>query len=75
MKNKLLCQMIADATNRPVIAGPVEATAIGNLLVQLAARDGKADLRAMRAIVRDSFEPARYEPRDAARWNDRLGRP
>ena len=29
----------------------------------------------VRAIVRDSFEPARYEPRDAARWNDRLGRP
>ncbi|MFM8827638.1 MAG: FGGY-family carbohydrate kinase, partial [Actinomycetota bacterium] len=74
VKNRLLCQMIADATARPVIAGPVEATAIGNLLVQLAARDGRADLRAMRAIVRDSFELATYEPRDAARWNDRLGK-
>jgi rhamnulokinase len=67
--------MIADATGRTVIAGPVEATAIGNLLVQLLGRDGSVDLRQVRAIVRDSFEPARYEPRDAARWNDRLGRP
>jgi rhamnulokinase len=73
VKNRLLCQMIADATNRPVVAGPVEATAIGNLLVQLAGREGGVDLRAVRAIVRDSFEPERYEPRDAARWNDRLG--
>ncbi len=74
VKNRLLCQMIADATARPVIAGPVEATAIGNLLVQLAARDGRADLRAMRAIVRDSFELTTYEPRDAERWNDRLSK-
>jgi rhamnulokinase len=73
VKNRLLCQMIADATARPVVAGPVEATAIGNLLVQLAGREGSVDLRTVRAIVRDSFEPERYEPRDAARWNDRLG--
>jgi rhamnulokinase len=65
--------MIADATARPVVAGPVEATAIGNLLVQLAGRAGPVDLRAVRAIVRDSFEPERYEPRDSGRWNDRLG--
>ena len=73
VKNSLLCQMIADATGRPVVAGPVEATAIGNLLVQLLARDGKVDLRAIRRVVRDTFEPVRYEPKDAARWNDRLG--
>ena len=72
VKNRLLCQMIADATGRPVVAGPVEATAIGNLLVQLAGREGPVDLRAVRAIVRDSFEPEHYEPRDAARWNERL---
>ncbi len=74
VQNRLLCQMIADATDRPVIAGPVEATAIGNLLVQMAGAEGPVDLRAVRAIVRDSFVPERYEPRDAARWNDRLGR-
>ena len=73
VKNTLLCQMIADATARPVVAGPVEATAIGNLLVQLAGRGGTADLRALRTIVRDSVEPAYYEPKEAARWNDRLG--
>jgi rhamnulokinase len=72
VKNRLLCQMIADSTGRPVVAGPVEATAIGNLLVQLAGRDGAVDLRALRTIVRESFEPDQYEPRDAARWNERL---
>jgi len=55
-----------------VLAGPVEATAIGNLLVQLLARDGAVDLRAVRSVVRDSFEITRFEPRDAARWNQRL---
>jgi rhamnulokinase len=73
VKNTLLCQMVADATNRPVVAGPVEATAIGNLLVQLIARDGVVDLRAVRSVVRDSFELAYYQPRDAARWDARLG--
>jgi len=73
VQNRLLCQMIADATGRPVIAGPVEATAIGNLLVQLLSTVGTVDLRGLRAVVRDSFEPATYEPRDAARWNDRNG--
>jgi rhamnulokinase len=73
VQNRLLCQMIADATDRPVVAGPVEATAIGNLLVQLAGREGPLDLRSIRRIVRESFEPVRYEPRDAARWRARLG--
>jgi rhamnulokinase len=72
VQNGLLCQMIADATGRPVVAGPVEATAVGNLLVQLVARGGRVDLREVRQIVRDSFELAHYEPRDAARWNARL---
>ena len=73
VQNRLLCQMIADATNRPVVAGPVEATAIGNLLVQHVARDGRVDLRTVRSVVCDSFELAHYEPRDAARWEARLG--
>jgi rhamnulokinase len=73
VQNRLLCQMIADATDRPVVAGPVEATAVGNLLVQLLAGDGDLDLRALRQVVRDTFEPACYEPRDAARWHERLG--
>jgi len=72
VQNKLLCQMIADAANRPVVAGPVEATAIGNLLVQLMARDGRVDLRSVREVVRDSFDPVTYEPQAAATWDDRL---
>jgi rhamnulokinase len=73
VKNALLCQMVADATNRPVVAGPVEATAIGNVLVQLLATNGTVDLRAIRQVVRDTFEPVHYEPKDAKRWDDRLG--
>jgi rhamnulokinase len=72
VQNRLLCQMIADATSRQVVAGPVEATAIGNLLVQVLAQDGAVDLRALRRVVRDSFEPVTYEPRDTARWDARL---
>jgi rhamnulokinase len=72
VKNRLLCQWIADATDREVLAGPVEATAIGNVLVQLLATDGIVDLRAVRAVVRDSFEIERYQPRHARAWNDRL---
>ena len=74
VKNAMLCQMIADAANRPVVAGPIEATAIGNLLVQLVARGGGVDLRTVRAVVRDSFELARYEPRDPGSWDARLRR-
>ncbi|MFM7249667.1 MAG: rhamnulokinase family protein [Planctomycetaceae bacterium] len=73
VKNRLLCQLIADAADRPVLAGPVEATAVGNLLVQLLARGGAVDLRAVRAVVRDTFEITSYQPRDAARWRRRTG--
>ncbi|MFM8290879.1 MAG: rhamnulokinase family protein [Planctomycetia bacterium] len=73
VKNRLLCQMIADATGRPVAAGPVEATAIGNLLVQLVADRGVVDLRQIREIVRQSFEPEAFQPRAAAAWDARLG--
>ena len=72
VKNGMLCQWIADACQRPVIAGPVEATAIGNLLVQQLASGGTVDLRSVREVVRNSFEITRYEPKDHARWNARL---
>jgi len=72
VRNVLLCQMIADATDRPVVAGPVEATAIGNLLVQALSREGRVDLQDVRAIVRESFQPAHYQPREADRWRERL---
>jgi rhamnulokinase len=74
VRNRLLCQMIADATGRPVVAGPVEATAIGNLLVQLAAREENIDLPAMREIVRRSFATESFAPRAPAAWDARVAR-
>lgn len=68
-RNPLLCQMTADATGRPVLAGPVEATALGNGLVQLIARGEIANLAGARAIVRRSLPPARYDPVDTAQWD------
>jgi rhamnulokinase len=63
-RNELLCRLTADACGRPVLAGPVEATALGNVLVQ-ARTAGMVDggLPAMRAVLRETQEIRRYEPR------------
>jgi rhamnulokinase len=68
-QNELLNQMTADACNRTVIAGPVEATAIGNVLVQAMATGDVKSLADARAIVLNSFEVKRYEPDQTADWN------
>ncbi|MBF0815126.1 rhamnulokinase [Microbacterium paludicola] len=61
--NTLLCQRLADRAGLPVLAGPVEATAIGNLLVQArTAGFVSGDLEALRAVVAGAFEPLRYVP-------------
>jgi len=63
-QNELLCQLTANATGLPVLAGPVEATAIGNVLVQARAQGFVAgDLEALRALVLRAFPPRRFEPR------------
>ncbi|MEX5301949.1 rhamnulokinase [Kocuria sabuli] len=63
-QNALLCQLTADRTGRPVLAGPVEATAVGNVLVQArAAGLVTGSLEALRSIVAATFEPVRYQPR------------
>ncbi|MHC5034800.1 MAG: rhamnulokinase, partial [Planctomycetota bacterium] len=67
-KNGLLCRMTADAAARPVIAGPSEATAIGNLLVQAKAAGRIGSLTELRQIVRSNVEPLRYEPLGADTW-------
>jgi rhamnulokinase len=69
-QNKLLNQFAADATGRTVVAGPVEATAIGNVLVQAIALGHLANLAEARALVRRSFEVETYEPRDTAAWDE-----
>ena len=64
-QNALLCQLTADRTGRPVLAGPVEATAVGNVLVQARAQGllaGDTSLEGLRAIVAKTFAPVRYEP-------------
>jgi sugar (pentulose or hexulose) kinase len=68
--NELLCQLTADACGLPVLAGPVEATALGNILVQArTAGVVSGGLDAMRALLRDTAKIVRYEPGgDPAAW-------
>jgi rhamnulokinase len=73
-KNRLLNQFAANATGRQVVTGPVEATAIGNILVQAIALGELASLAEARAVVRRSFDVAVYEPQDAAGWDEAYGR-
>ncbi|MFC5929947.1 rhamnulokinase [Cryobacterium melibiosiphilum] len=62
-QNELLCQLTANQTGLPVLAGPVEATAIGNVLVQARAQGlVTGDLEALRALVARAYPPRRYEP-------------
>jgi rhamnulokinase len=67
-RNRQLCQWTADATGRPVVAGPVEATAAGNVMVQAVAAGILDDLAAGRSVIRKSFDVETYEPRDTERW-------
>jgi rhamnulokinase len=63
-QNDLLCQLTADRSGLPVLAGPVEATAIGNVLVQARAQGFvTGSLEALRALVALAFSPRRYQPR------------
>ena len=73
-KNALLCQFTADACGRPVHAGPVEATAIGNILMQAIGRKKLGSIADPRAVVARSFPVTVYEPRDTAAWTDAAGR-
>ena len=66
-----LCQLCADACERPVYAGPVEATAIGNIAVQAISSGEIKDLSEAREVISNSFEIDHYEPKgDKAMWDD-----
>jgi rhamnulokinase len=69
-QSKILNQFAADACQRPVVAGPVEATALGNLLTQVRASGELGSLAEMREVVRKSSVVENYEPNDAAIWNE-----
>ncbi|MGI8907977.1 MAG: rhamnulokinase [Candidatus Sumerlaeaceae bacterium] len=73
-QNTLLCQMTADACGISVLAGPAEATAIGNIAVQAIATGAVDSLAAARQLIAKSFSLTRYEPVADSRW-DRLGEP
>jgi rhamnulokinase len=77
-RNALLCQLTADACGLPVVAGPVEATALGNILVQARADGGPATLAEMRALIADTQVLRRYQPRgESTAWDRaaaRIGR-
>ena len=73
-QNELLSQYAADACGVEVVAGPVEATALGNVLVQAIAMDYVGDGVEAREIVRRSFEPKRYEPRTGGGWDEAANR-
>ncbi|XKK61859.1 rhamnulokinase [Streptomyces sp. ARC32] len=68
-RNALLCQLTADACGLPVVAGPAEAAALGNVLVQARAHGLVGDLAGMRRLLARTQSLTRYEPRgDPARW-------
>jgi rhamnulokinase len=73
-KNTLLCQFTADACGRPVYAGPVEATAIGNILMQALGRGQLGSIANLRAVVAGSFPVTVYEPHGTAAWSEAAGR-
>jgi rhamnulokinase len=70
----MLNQMAADALNRPVYAGPVEAACIGSLLAQGIPDNEITGLKQLREIVQLSFNIDIYEPKSAAVWDNAYGR-
>ncbi len=69
-RNELLCRWTAQTTGLPVLAGPEEATLVGNLLVQAMALGELASLEEARTVVRASFVPTVYEPTPSAGWSE-----
>ncbi len=67
-QNELLMQFAANAMNRTVVAGPIEATAIGNAMMQAIATGQVTSLAEARKIIRDSFPLKIFEPQDVAQW-------
>jgi rhamnulokinase len=73
-QNHLLSQFTADAVDRQVITGPVEATATGNILMQMMALRHVSNLVEARQVVRESFALSRFEPSDRDGWDQAFAR-
>jgi len=74
IKDKMLCQFTAYATGKKVLAGPVEATSIGNLMIQAMALGKVKTLKEARQIIRNSFPTTEYVPQESNEWNEAYGR-
>jgi rhamnulokinase len=68
-QNRLLCQYTANVTGLPVIAGPIEGTAAGNLLMQAMALGYLNSLTEIREVIRNSFDTEIYKPQQTEEWN------
>ena len=68
-KNGLLNQLTADATGRTVLAGPAEATALGNVAMQMLATGAVSSLKEVRGIIERSYPAEVFEPLDTEKWN------
>lgn len=68
-RNRLLNQFTADATGCTVLAGPIEATALGNIAMQMVGTGTAASLNAARHIIADSFPVERFTPQETAQWD------
>lgn len=73
-QNRLLNQLAADACNKPVVTGPVEATVLGNLLVQARTSGEIGSLEEIRSVVRASTTLERYEPQNPDQWSEAKNR-
>lgn len=74
VRNELLNQLAADACGVPVLAGPVEATVMGNILIQAMGTGDVGSVAELRAIVRDSVDLLEYQPRERQAWADKVAR-
>ncbi len=74
VQNVRLCQATADACGRRVVAGPIEATAIGNIMTQAISAGAVSSIAEAREIVRRSFDVETYEPRQQDAWNEAFAR-
>jgi rhamnulokinase len=73
-QNRLLCQMAADACNRRVMAGPVEATAIGNVMMQAVSGGDVGSISQARQVIRASCDVSEYSPGNMAPWDEAFER-
>lgn len=73
-RNRLLNQFTADATGRRVLAGPAEATALGNVAMQILATGAASSLSEVRAMIDHSFPADIFEPRETHKWEQHLAR-